>query len=1007
MNDLSSVIKKMLRTGQFNALRMIDTYLSENDHKTNDHALVKMPTGTGKSGVMASIIAIHKNYDRAMIVVPNSILPKQIFIELTSRFWETISVDKNIVDINNVYLQDKITVEKLEETDRYTVIVTIQYLLKIKKEKIELYNYLKDKINLVLYDEGHREPAHEWSKVTRDFSVKTILFTATPYRNDELKFKFQIDNEQWKYSYSMADSIGDEVINKVEFVPLSLATLNSITAISNKVSKIIEESGNEKIIIRLKDHKKIMALVKVLNQNGIRALGCHSAITTNGGFYINSGHKIYDLLSDFDVYIHEDMLIEGVDVPEINHLIIVDDFYNTKSLVQQIGRAIRKSESGISKIYVGEYVIDKYRTQWGNYITYDKDPNECDIRYISGEFKSRFRIDNKFFEHLNIPLSANIYSSEKSIFDESINSIYTSLENLNSVVILEQYRENDIWTVCYEKIRYSDILIDLSYEERTLEFTLICEVKKDDNSFFLFYYDSWGHTFDILDVNEESCPIKPNLMYNLLSLNTEITNVKMGSMKISRTNINTRQISGQNIENINSDIGERLSYCKSAKGRIEKVKGEKKNRYISASTGKINDFSYVPFNEYKGWANEVVSEIISRSQNEYFRKFSRIYTGNPTTLKPSSVMINLRDLIGVHNEFQIEDILYSGVKSIKNSISNIICNVKSKAFSFTFDGEKYNGTIKNVSNGKIELAIPKLDRYKVKFIDGNIEKLDVYINKVSCFNVFFSDKGIIYADKNYYEPNISFSNTELSKFNFGQRIFSIPELADCCEEKFGSRPAGLSGNVTLNNWPQDSVFGVLIDHITNNKGHFVNYDFSDIICDDLQAEIADFIAISEADKKIVLIHCKHKGSKYSASAFQDVCGQAQKNVFYLVKNNISNFHFVDVHKSRWNSNWKSQKPKVYSSKGRKKLSLNIEHARIVKGSITGEEFWEKYKEILADVDAKLEVWLFTSGLSKSALESELRKPIPQEQITPLMWLLLATDDVVSQVGATLKIFCKE
>ena len=114
-----------------------------------------------------------------------------------------------------------------------------------------------------------------------------------------------------------------------------------------------------------------------------------------------------------------------------------------------------------------------------------------------------------------------------------------------------------------------------------------------------------------------------------------------------------------------------------------------------------------------------------------------------------------------------------------------------------------------------------------------------------------------------------------------------------------------------------------------------------------------------------------------------------------------------MHTSRWNSNWKSQKPKVYGGKGRKKLSLNIEHARIVKGSITGEEFWEKYKEILADVDAKFEVWLFTSGLSKSALESELRKPIPQEQITPLMWLLLATDDVVSQVGATLKIFCKE
>lgn len=50
-------------------------------------------------------------------------------------------------------------------------------------------------------------------------------------------------------------------------------------------------------------------------------------------------------------------------------------------------------------------------------------------------------------------------------------------------------------------------------------------------------------------------------------------------------------------------------------------------------------------------------------------------------------------------------------------------------------------------------------------------------------------------------------------------------------------------------WPIDSIFGVLVDML--KKDDKIDY----LICDDMGCEIADFIALSSEENRVIFIHC--------------------------------------------------------------------------------------------------------------------------------------------------------
>ena len=76
------------------------------------------------------------------------------------------------------------------------------------------FHALRKKIDLVLVDEGHREPAPKWGHAVRGLGKPTILLTATPYRNDHKIFNV---DPMHIYPYSHRRAVEERFIREVQF----------------------------------------------------------------------------------------------------------------------------------------------------------------------------------------------------------------------------------------------------------------------------------------------------------------------------------------------------------------------------------------------------------------------------------------------------------------------------------------------------------------------------------------------------------------------------------------------------------------------------------------------------------------------------------------------------------------------------------------------------------------------------------------------------------------------
>jgi superfamily II DNA or RNA helicase len=162
---------------QLEAINVIENYLTGTD--ITKHAMIKIPTGAGKTGIIAIVANFYPNYSNVLILVPNAALPQQTKEEIDRHFWNNIDVDADELNLKPSYLYKNIT-KFIENQDASgsIIILTIQRLSSIYRNNSPLYQELQEKINLVIFDEGHREPAKEWSDINRELSKKTILFTA-------------------------------------------------------------------------------------------------------------------------------------------------------------------------------------------------------------------------------------------------------------------------------------------------------------------------------------------------------------------------------------------------------------------------------------------------------------------------------------------------------------------------------------------------------------------------------------------------------------------------------------------------------------------------------------------------------------------------------------------------------------------------------------------------------------------------------------------------------------
>ncbi|ADG70122.1 excinuclease ABC, B subunit [Brachyspira murdochii DSM 12563] len=169
----------------------------------------------------------------------------------------------------------------------------------------------------------------EFEKLTND----TIYISATPA----------------EYELKKSSKVVEQIIRPTGL----LDPIIEVYPIDGQIDRILEEikktiSNNERIFITTLTKKMAEDLTKYLNENGVRTRYLHSDIQT-----VERVEIIRDLrLGAFDVLVGINLLREGLDVPEVSLILILDAdktgfLRNTTTLIQTIGRAARNANGRV------------------------------------------------------------------------------------------------------------------------------------------------------------------------------------------------------------------------------------------------------------------------------------------------------------------------------------------------------------------------------------------------------------------------------------------------------------------------------------------------------------------------------------------------------------------------------------------------------------------------------------------------------------------------------------
>lgn len=371
-------------------------------------------------------------------------------------------------------------------------------------------------------------------------------------------------------------------------------------------------------------------------------------------------------------------------------------------------------------------------------------------------------------------------------------------------------------------------------------------------------------------------------------------------------------------------------------------------------------------------------------QDSFFSRFAKpqSWKKQRDQLEPVSLLVDIFKLYSHIQELDCNDIffkkegdeysvitntfvkyIYSGVKCI--TLDENDKNIYRKKGKRNIGINKMKSGLKVVACGNLFKSLYYREN------DGNYVRIIDLINNLGCFSVGFSNYSYIYMGKRLY-MNVGIQNDFESILSI---LSPINEFANVTSEK------GDGYDVTSTDFKTSSMFYVI------EKNIFSNAKF--LLCDDLGNEWADYIAIK--DNTMSYIHCKcNDGCEtLSASKFQEVIGQAIKNIGNINPDDNSIQRKMNGMNKKWNS-------------------TGIDKCR--KGMPVDYENW--YKKLRYNPNKVQEICLAVNYLSKSALDDAFNKiknnqPLKQKNnVVQLAWLLSGFISTCKEADLNCRIFCK-
>lgn len=990
---------------QSEAIACIQGYLHDYNSKITDKsALIQMPTGSGKSGVIASIARCIQNVGLVLVLTPRVSLRDQLLNDINGRFFNHVSypTENLLKRIESVAEGSSLNLKG--NIDDLVLVMTIDMLLSISKFYFDSFSILKEKVSLLIVDEGHYEPAKEWSRVIRDFNTPKVIFTATPYRND---FKaFDIDT-RYAFTMSFKNACEKRFLRQVKFVNRDSNVRKTPAEFVDDVirfydSKYKADSEDPpRVIIRCDDSASIRQLANAFKTKDRTVVGIHETFSEVAEGWERKKVPNPEIESAI-FWIHQNKLLEGIDDSRFCMLAIYKKISSARDLIQQIGRIIRNPKREEGWGYVLEYWDGFHECLWNGFLKYDEAIDKFGIEafdlvtgngmlpklmelqpklyYIDRRFRSKFNIASVDpLNDIQLPLRTNLLKKLSSFKIKEYVKHYCE-EFINKDRRYEEYFMDNTTVIISISCNNSAFLVNHVFIEADINLTIIREFAD-----FISIYDSTGIILSGDDIGIGNS-INTEKLKKLFSQGkgAKITTVSLSNTNLGTSVIRSRVITAASIEATIPSFDDYAQVCTTAEGySIDNAtldpKGGTVRRYVGFSRGRIAQSStgYKPLCEYLKWLEEIQKVLDEdRKPIAVLSRYS-LEEKEPKDTEPRNILLDLED---VKDKY-----VYTWDESKFIEIKDLCANIEKNKCIIEANGQKVEAEVK-FKHGKYQIISSDLESCYYSNDESLPMSIIQYLNNTQSFRIIPKDVTSIYVQGKFYDPLFNVGRKFNAKnYDLGYCFFPDNKIGLCNSEKGSDEYYEKAEE-----FDPKSLFGIISSCGSTTS---VEEQFGDpniIICDDNGTESADFILCNTISQKVIFIHAKATNDHQycSASSLHEVCSQAVKNLCYLSPYNKMKPSKIGT----WNKKWRGKVNRI----------CKIDTLE------SGEKIWSRIRSVITNPQADKEVWLVLGNiLSKKHFERSLSEKNPLPHIIQAAFLLKATMSDVGSIGAKLKIFCEE
>lgn len=1157
-------------THQYDAFKFVLNYL---DHTIKEgersdssaaarsphSALIRMPTGAGKTGIMALAAGFAGNpIDERIIlvVVPSRALRLQVKEALEWRFWDVVNhrpmnwrpvaefkpttlnvaLEKDQNDwpgdqLPLVLVCTTTTISMLSGDTKRTDHSSSPELVDddSAKERAEveagadrsewrrLYQRLLTDTGLVLVDEGHREPAPAWARAIRRFGCPRILFSATPYRNDLRLFDIGREQEResgqvepdsiakklhaqgrapdlglYRHIWSFPNAIKAGVIRNIDFKypkrgdgwikGRSGSSLKLMTTRANRFAKALQgfyegenvaelerwcklqesktagsQDGRQlwpaKVIVRCASVEAVREVKRALEKTRLpgEVIAIHTRFTA-----AERKDHLYSRVPDLSslearnavFWVHQDMLIEGLDHPGFWIIAFFEQFKNERSLVQQIGRVLREPTAAkqVPPAIVFSDQDQNLKASWDGYHRYESEeppivgPEEIVERFLmslpeyfysKGAYRRTIRISedgakDQLWGELRLPCRAQVFRLRgnaahptEEAFDEFIDDIADRLEqrDYTTVQVLRPREAQSLGMCALVTLHVSETsrIEPSNFFEISISPAALCFV--DD---FMFWQGP-------IEISEEARdygyrPIRSDELRTLLGQKAKVRQTSTLNTDLNDASIRRRSMGAMDLGWSGVALGDEGH----AMVTIFATNGQLR-RQLNLVRGRIGepDQPMCSPAEFAKWAHSIAKEI-GADTNAYPPMLDRYAyeVAPPDDSDAAHVLIDPR-IFGEHYEVAPK-VLDSETAADEAPFAELL---EASAVMLGPEQEVFTAKLGYIyskedpipaevefrisyRNGRFRLRPLDANKFRESFValfrkrseSSTKWKPETLLSSKASVQIVTSE-GLMYTDGRFYKPRRLWGPERASQL---PEIHGIDRLANV---EYGEKgfvmeegPGGKKKSVFKKgshwnraSWHSSSLFG-LVDRERSALYQETAFKPRWLVCDDMGAEYADFIALDDSDESsphLAMIHCKMGNSdsatSTSAGDLHVVASQALKNLGLFTLNT----GMLQGRADKWDGCFQNHK------------DLPLIRRPFSKPP-SGAELATRLMEALGRTDVRREVWLVMgNSVSAAAIRDAAKsEDAPPANVIHLLYLLQSVKASANALGIRLRLLTK-